>query len=116
MRKTSVWRAGASRASATPWTSPSTYSCHASIASVSARSARVAAATASTDSHAITIRLRSTRSAIAPPSSANAVTGSVCTSASAPTATGDPVSSSTSQYAAICCIHVPTNETALPAK
>ena len=51
------------------------------------------ATAASTDSHAITIRRRSTRSATAPPTRANAVTGSVCTSASAPTATGEPVSS-----------------------
>ena len=35
------------------------------------------------------MRRRSTRSAIEPPTSASAVTGSVCTSASAPTATGE---------------------------
>ena len=39
------------------------------------------------------------------------VTGRSWARASVPTASGDPVRSSTSQYAAICCIQVPTNET-----
>ena len=56
-----------------------------------------AAWAASTDSQATTIFRRSTRSAIEPPTSATTVTGSVCTSASAPTAIGEPVRSSTSQ-------------------
>ena len=43
---------------------------------------------------------------------AEGVTGRSCARASAPTASGDPVRSSTSQYAAICCIQVPMNETA----
>ena len=83
---------------------------------VSASAASTAAFTASTVSHATTIRRRSTLSAIEPPTRASAVTGSVCTSASAPTATGECVSWSTSQYAAICCIQVPMNEMPLPAK
>ena len=83
---------------------------------VSARTQSTAACASSTASQAITIRRRSTRSAIAPPTSATAVTGRVWTSASAPTATGESVSSRTSQYAAICCIHVPMNEIPLPAK
>ena len=83
---------------------------------VSARTQSTAACSASTASTTTIIRRRSTRSAIEPPTSASAVTGSVWTSASAPTATGEPVSSRTSQYAAICCIHVPMNEMPLPAK
>ena len=113
---TSVCLAGASSASATPWTKPRTYSCHAAMTPVSARTQSTAACSASTDSTTTIIRRRSTRSAIEPPTSASAVTGRVCTSASAPTATGEPVSSRTSQYAAICCIHVPMNEMPLPAK
>jgi hypothetical protein len=61
-------------------------------------------------------RRTSKRSISVPTKSPSTVTGSSCISASAPTATAESVSCRTSQDAAICCTHVPVNETAWPKK
>jgi hypothetical protein len=70
----------------------------------------------SADSVASSRRRTSNRSITVPAKRPKSVTGSSCASASEPTATAEPVSSKTSQYAAICCIQWPTNETAWLAK
>ena len=74
--------------------------------------ASVAAPRLRSDSVTSRIRRTSKRSITEPTKSPNTVTGNAGASASEPTASGEPVSSSTSQYAAICCIHVPENDTA----
>ena len=95
----------------TPWKIEITYTCQSSTAPVSVSTASVAAARLRSDSVTSSSRRTSSRSITEPTKRPKSVTGSSCASASEPTASGDPVSSSTSQYAAICCIHVPVNET-----
>ena len=70
------------------------------------------AARASRGSVTSSRRRTSTRSITEPAKSPKNVTGSSIASASAPTASGEPVNSKTSQYAAICCIQWPMNDTA----
>ncbi len=79
---------------------------------MSVRIASVDAVAISVDSVTSSSRRTSKRSITVPTASPKIVTGRSWAMASAPTATGEPVSSSTSQNAAIVCIHVPANETA----
>ncbi len=65
---------------------------------------------------AITRRRESTRSATTPASRPKTVKGTNLQNASAPTASGEPESSSTSQARATFCIHVPASDTSWPAK
>ncbi len=112
IRKTSVCRDGLSTRRTSPWKVAITYTCQSATLPVSVSTASVAAPRLRSDSVTISSRRTSKRSITEPTKSPNMVTGSACASASEPTATGEPVSSSTSQYAAICCIHVPENDTA----
>ena len=83
---------------------------------VSVSTASATAVIIERNSQAIAVRLTSSRSISVPTKSPKSVTGKSCASASAPTATAECVSWMTSHEAAICCIQVPVNETAWPAR
>ncbi len=65
---------------------------------------------------AMTRRRESKRSARTPATSPKIVNGTKRQNASAPTASGEPESSSTSQASATFCIQVPASDTSCPAK
>ena len=64
----------------------------------------------------MTRRRESMRSASTPATSPNTVNGTKRQNASAPTASAESDSSSTSQASATFCIHVPARETSCPPK
>ena len=72
--------------------------------------------TSATPCVAITSLRESTRSATTPAASPKTVNGTNRQKTRAPTASGDPESSSTSQASATFCIHEPARETSCPAK
>ena len=78
----------------------------ASVAAISSWPVSVQIATRRTGSRSISV----------PTKSPSTVIGSICASASAPTARGECVISRTSHAAAICWIQLPVNETAWPPK
>ena len=65
---------------------------------------------------AMTSLRESTRSATTPAARPKTVNGTKRQKTSAPTARGEPESSSTSQASATFCIHEPARETSCPAK
>jgi hypothetical protein len=109
-------RAGASNTSTMPRTTASTYTCHGWMVPSSVSSARSVAVTMAAACVVITSRRGSRRSAKTPAKRPSTLNGMNWQRTRMPTATGDPVSSSTSHAIATFCIQVPVTEVIWPMK
>ena len=108
-----AWKAGALSALATPVNATAPYSAHSGLfVATSAASATVT--TIWTTCMTIRKRIRLKRSASKPPTSDNNSIGLSCTKISSPTRAADSVRSSMYAGSVKFCIHVPTNDSAMP--
>jgi hypothetical protein len=110
------WRAGASKALATPSRKASTNTCQTCTRPVSVSRARIAASTIAATWVASSSRRLETRSTTVPAGSESSSTGAELAAAARPSSAGESVRRSTSQPWATLCIQVPVSEISWPAK
>ena len=110
------WRAGMSKALATPRQQARTSTCPTRTVPVRVSVARTNASTIMVHWVASITRCRRTRSATRPPTGASRNTGIWPQNPTSPSSTVEPVSRYTSHDWATDCIQVPTSDTSCPEK